>query len=145
MKYRVNLEVTPEEVFEQLRIALVEDIQQATGRKFSVEQLHPGYTYKKQLKGQVGKARSVKVKVVGYKPSSHYSAEFHYGDTYNVVTYNLAPVNGGCEVYYEEKFKSNSLFQNLNYHVMSFIYKRSGKKRLKAKFEALKEEIQRNR
>lgn len=141
MKLKIELKVSANEVFEHLLNLMVEDIKNSNGESISSDKLQKNFSYEKSLINQVGNKVSVKVIINELIKPSKYSVSIESPQGTNNVSYALCDVTNGVEITYEENYKSTSMLLNWNYFLMSLIYSRGSKKKMKKKLYNLEQII----
>lgn len=118
MEITETLDITPEELFDQIEKSIMDDIEIATGEVLSRSKLN-GYKYKKnaRLKGSHGAAMTVKIK--RYRYPEVYEVRFTYSAGSNVIKYHAMPTGDGRTVleYSEDMIaaqKQHGIFGDLN-------------------------------
>ncbi|MDF9824637.1 hypothetical protein M2475_001139 [Breznakia sp. PF5-3] len=119
-----------EKCFSILMASLLEDIEAAEGKKVKLEDIGKGYNYTKQLQNKLGKAGTIRVTIVEIDSPSVYKASFESAQGVNTLSYILEKVDDThFKLTYNEEFLSDKKSNNLNYGLMSKLYKRSNKKK----------------
>lgn len=120
-----------EKLFSILTNSLLADIQQAGNEDVSVEDIKEGYSYRKQLTTKLGKEGTIKVIVTKFEAPHVYEATFESAQGFNVLSYTLEEVDDDhFKLIYKEDFMSEKTSRNMNYGLMSKLYKRSSKKKI---------------
>lgn len=118
-----------QDFFDKVEQSLLDDIEQSTGNKVDTSQIVKGFTYSKKLTSQLGKTGKVKVIINEYDRPTIYSASFISAQGENILSYETKEIDDNrFEVKYKEEFKG-SWHGNLNYKLMSLLYKRSSLKK----------------
>lgn len=103
MQLTKTLKVTPEELFDALAGSIMQDIENATGKRPSRNRLN-GYKYEKRARSAKGTAIKVKIKHFDYP--CLYEVRFQYAAGINTMRYEAAPAgDGACELTYTEDFQ----------------------------------------
>lgn len=119
-----------QQLFGILMDSLLADIYASTQQQAAIEDIHVGYFYKKQLSTKLGKAGVIKVTITKLEVPNLYEATFQSAQGFNTLSYALEDVDDThVKVVYQETFMSEKKSQNLNYGLMSWLYKRSNKKK----------------
>ena len=119
-----------EKCFALLEDACLEDIKASTEEETNTISLHAGYTYRKVLKTKMGVSGHVDVEITEFEAPKHYSAAFSSAQGINTITYELTQIDDdSMSVHYVEDFVSLTKSKNLNYKIMSKLYKKSTMKR----------------
>ena len=140
-----ELDVTMEEMDKFIKEMVVQDIHHATGKKIKIDSIHPGYKYRKKLKGRSGKEGSVTTQIDKLS-SGDYQVSFVSAQGTNFLSYHYEPSkDGGILLDYEEKYDANTTSQSLNYQFMNFLYKHSNKRRINLMLTHIEEMIQQDR
>ena len=107
MQLTKTLKVTPEELFDALAGFIMQDIENATGKRPSRNKLN-GYKYEKRAQSAKGKAKgtAIKVKIKHFDYPRLYEVRFQYASGINTMRYEAAPAgDGACELTYTEDFQ----------------------------------------
>lgn len=107
MQFTKTLKVTPEELFDALAGSIMQDIENATGKRPSRNKLN-GYKYEKRAQSAKGKAKgtAIKVKIKHFDYPCLYEVRFQYAAGINTMRYEVAPAGeGACELTYTEDFQ----------------------------------------
>lgn len=107
MQLTKTLKVTPEELFDALAGSIMQDIENATGKRPSRNKLN-GYKYEKRAQSAKGKAKgtAIKVKIKHFNYPCLYEVRFQYAAGINTMRYEAAPAgDGACELTYTEDFQ----------------------------------------
>lgn len=107
MQFTKTLKVTPEELFDALAGSIMQDIENATGKRPSHDKLN-GYKYEKRAQSAKGKAKgtAIKVKIKHFDYPCLYEVRFQYAAGINTMRYEAAPAgDGACELTYTEDFQ----------------------------------------
>lgn len=107
MQLTKTLKVTPEELFDALAGSIMQDIENATGKRPSRNKLN-GYKYEKRAQSAKGKAKgtAIKVKIKHFDYPCLYEVRFQYAAGINTMRYEAAPAgDGACELTYTEDFQ----------------------------------------
>ena len=100
MQLTKTLKVTPEELFDALAGSIMQDIENATGKRPSRNKLN-GYKYEKRAQSAEGKAKgtAIKVKIKHFDYPCLYEVRFQYAAGINTMRYEVAPAgDGACEL-----------------------------------------------
>lgn len=115
--------------FDRVEQSLIEDIEQSTGNKISINEIVKGFTYSKNLTSQLGRTGRVKVIINEYQRLNKYSVSFISAQGENILSYETKEIDDTkFEIKYTEDF-NGSWYGNLNYKLMSLLYKRSSLKK----------------
>ena len=107
MQLTKTLKVTPEELFDALAGSIMQDIENATGKRPSRNKLN-GYKYEKRAQSAKGKAKgtAIKVKIKHFDYPCLYEVRFQYAAGINTMRYEAVPAgDGACELTYTEDFR----------------------------------------
>lgn len=107
MQLTKTLKVTPEELFDALAGFIMQDIENATGKRPSRNKLN-GYKYEKRAQSAKGKAKgtAIKVKIKHFDYPCLYEVRFQYAAGINTMRYEATPAGDGvCELTYTEDFQ----------------------------------------
>lgn len=107
MQLTKMLKVTPEELFDALAGFIMQDIENATGKRPSRNKLN-GYKYETRAQSAKGKAKgtAIKVKIKHFDYPCLYEVRFQYAAGINTMRYEAAPAgDGACELTYTEDFQ----------------------------------------
>lgn len=125
-----TLGVSAEAFFQQILKSAAYDVELATNKKVTEQQLYKGYQYTKKMKAKMGNTGDVKVKITELDASRCYSAEFTSASGKNMISYSIEPLGKEkIAVTYTEDFAGKSKSQNLNYKVIGALYKRGARKK----------------
>ena len=97
MQLTKTLKVTPEELFDALAGSIMQDIENATGKRPSRNKLN-GYKYEKRAQSAKGKAKgtAIKVKIKHFDYPCLYEVRFQYAAGINTMRYEAAPAGDGA-------------------------------------------------
>lgn len=139
------LDVSMEELNTFIKDMVLQDIHHATGKKVKESEIGTGYKYRKKLKGRTGKEGTVTTRIDELS-SGCYRASFDSAQGKNYLSYEYEACNDGkVKLCYMENFDAQSKSKELNYQLMSFLYKRSNKKRANLMLTHIERLIQDNR
>lgn len=131
MKVTITVEATAQEFYTLLINSAKHDIESATGREVTLDEIVSGYTYKKKLTNKVGREASATGVLTKIESSHIYEAEFITGRGINRVAYELEALEDGyLNVTYSEVYEPVNKNAHINFKVVSFFYKKSTKKRM---------------
>ncbi|MBM6683798.1 MULTISPECIES: DUF3284 domain-containing protein [Collinsella] len=104
MEFTRELDVTPEEFFDQIERSIIDDVQRATGKRVSRNKL-AGLKYQKRS-SQVRKSNvTMNVKIRKYRYPEVYEVHFAYDSGSNTIRYQVEPRGeDGLTLTYREKF-----------------------------------------
>lgn len=105
MEFTRELDITPEEFFDQIEKSVQGDIEDATGKAISRAKLN-GFKYKKRSRGG-GKSSgtAIDVKIKQYRYPEVYEVRFKYSTGSNDITYRATPDgDGGMVLEYTEQY-----------------------------------------
>ncbi len=129
MKVCKNIEFSTEKIFQVLLNSLYDDIK-SVNNDIIFDNVVEGFSYKKQLKPQVGKEVEVVVNVVKLVKPTDYKVEFVSSRGTNSISYKLEKIQDELtSVELFEDFEPVSTSDKINYKVMSFILSKKLKKR----------------
>lgn len=127
-----------ERAFDLIMDAVLLDIELANEQKLSLKDVYEGFTYSKILNNKFGNRDKAEVTIMKLDVPNYYEAHFKSHDSLNVLSYELkAKDDGMFDLIYNEKFKSDKVSHNLNFKIMSFVFSRSSKKRVKSMLDQL--------
>ena len=139
------LDVTMDEMDAFVSQMVMQDIQEATNKTVSAKDVKPGYSYTKKLKGRNGREGRVKTTIRALE-SGKYHVTFKSAQGVNHLEYTYEPTEDGrVGITYSEEYEGSSNSKNLNFKLMSFLYKRSNQKRAKQVLANIEALIQENR
>jgi ABC-type antimicrobial peptide transport system permease subunit len=141
MELKVNLQVSANEVFEQLLKSLGQDIKNSTGQMIASDKLSKDFSYKKSIRNHMGYVVQVKVKINELIRPIKYSATIENPNGVNTIEYTLTETAKGVEIVYKENYKASSTLQNWNYILASIFFSRRGKKKMRKQFSNLEQQI----
>lgn len=145
MEVKKQLNVSKEELNAFIKSMVLQDIKNATGKNVKESDIGTGYKYHKKLKGRTGKEGKVCTRI-DTLTSGCYRASFESAQGINYLAYNYeSDGEDKVNVCYEEGFNSSSNAKDLNHRLMSFLYKRSNKKRINLMLTHIEKLIQENR
>lgn len=144
MKVTVKYEFSAAQIFQQVENSALYDMSQALGRECKPSSLHPGATYKKELKTQFGKKAGVRVNIIRFKRPYEYEVAFTSSQGVYHINYDFKDLPKGCELTYEEKFIGNGTFSNLNYKFMASLQKKRNEKRLRQQLLSIEDYLVEN-
>lgn len=139
------LDVSMNELDTFIKKMVIQDIHNTTGKKVKESDLGTGYKYRKKLQGRSGKEGSVTTRI-DELTSGCYRASFESAQGINYLSYHYQEdENGKVNLRYEENFDAQSKSKELNFQLMSFLYKRSNKKRINLMLTQIEHLIQEKR
>lgn len=141
MELQVNMKASAKEVFDELQRALLRDIKTSTGKNVSLEKLDKDYSYEKKLNNYLGNSVDVTVNIDKLNYPIEYSATISNSKGSNTVQYILNENEDSVDIKYIENYKAKSLLGKINYSIMSLVFTRSNKKRIKKQFLYLENQI----
>lgn len=141
MELKVQLQVSANEVFEQLLHSIVQDIKNCTGQTIAKVELAKDFSYKKSLRNHMDYEVTVKVQINELIQPIKYSASIETPKGCNTIEYTLRDTIEGVEITYKENYKASSNLQNWNYFLVSLIYSRRSKKKMRKQFAYLEQQI----
>ena len=142
----LELEVTPEELFDVIVPSVLYDIKESTGKNVKVNQLHDNYTYKKKLKSNLGKEAGVKVTIAKFEYPVVYEARFESASGSNMMRYEVERLeNGNSGLAYVEDFEGAGKMASMNGWLVGLIYNHKAKKDIKKRLRAMERSIIENR
>lgn len=137
-----TLGVSAESFFQQILKSAAYDVQLATNKNITEQQLYKGYQYTKKMKAKMGNTGDVKVKITELDAPRCYSAEFTSATGKNMISYFIEPMGEEqITVTYTEDFSGKSASQNLNYKIIGALYKRGAKKKTARKLHDIESYI----
>jgi len=123
------IEGSKKQLFSILMNSLLEDIKLSQEKEVKLEDIGKGYSYKKQLKTKVGKEGRIKVTITQLEIPVIYEATFESAQGFNTLSYRIEDIDEShFKLTYKEEFYSEKKSNNLNFGLMSKLYKRSNKK-----------------
>lgn len=145
MEVTRTLAVSVEEMDACIKKMVLEDIKNATGKKVKCSDIGAGYKYRKELKNKMGKVGKVTTRIDALE-SGNYRASFESAQGINHLSYSYQPLHENqISLLYLEDYEAISTSKKLNYSLMSFLYKRSNKKRINLMLNQLENFILENR
>ncbi|RDU37841.1 hypothetical protein DRW41_08465 [Neobacillus piezotolerans] len=141
MEIKVQLQVSAKEVFEQLLSSIIQDIKNSTGQTIAKDKLSKDFSYEKSLRNHMGYDVTVKVQINELIQPLKYSATIENPKGFNTIEYSLKDTVKGVEITYKENYKAKSALQNWNYILISLIYSRRSKKKMRNQFAYLEQQI----
>lgn len=137
MEIKRLVEGKKEKYFNVLKQSVLYDLK-AAGCDYNDEDLKKGLVYHKTLRNSFGKEGNVKVEITAYQPSCCYAATFTSAQGINTLSYELNEKSDDMfEVIYTESFCSDKKSKNLNYALMSRLYKKSARKKADLLLDAI--------
>lgn len=145
MEITRTMDVSMEEMNTFIKNMVLQDILHATGKKVKESDIGAGYKYRKKLKGRSGKEGNVSTRIDELKEGC-YRASFESAQGINYLSYQYEmSEDGKLNLCYKEDYTAQSKSKELNFQLMSFLYKRSNRKRMKLMLEHIEHLIQENR
>ncbi|MEH6991490.1 DUF3284 domain-containing protein [Neobacillus drentensis] len=141
MEIKVELQVSANEVFEQLLNSIIQDVKNSTSQTIAKNKLSKGFAYKKILRSNMGYDVTVNVQINELIQPNKYSATIENPKGTNTIEYTLRDTLKGVEITYKENYKASSNLQNWNYLLVSLIYSRRSKKKMRKQFAYLEQQI----
>lgn len=141
MELKVQLQVSANEVFEQLLSSIVQDIKTSTGQTIAKDKLSKDYSYKKSIRNHMGYVVPVKVTINDLIRPIKYCATIENPNGVNTTEYTLTDTEKGVKIAYKENYKASSTLQNWNYVLASIFYSRRSKKKMRKQFAYLEQQI----
>lgn len=139
------LDVSMDEMDTFIKEMVLQDIYHATGKKVKASEVGTGYKYRKKLKGRMGKEGTVATRIDELKCGS-YCASFVSAQGKNYLSYQYEPIEDGkISLRYEENYEGESKSKELNFQLMSVLYKRSNKKRINRTLTYIENLVQQQR
>lgn len=132
-----------EKTFAIILQLVVDDVNRATKAKMKPEELKEGYAYTKKLKPRIGKEANIRVTIEKLHEPVEYEATFLNSQGLNTLSYTLEDHDDThFKLVYREAFISDKKSSNMNFSLVSFLYKRSTKKRVNLLLDRLEELVQ---
>ena len=142
MKIIVELETTPKEIFDLFVESLKYDIEKATGEQPADQELKPGFSYEKIIIGRLGSGSAAKATILRLEEPAVYEMKFENNKGINTVIYYVEKIGENrIKVSYEETYQGHRKMDDLNFKVMSWIFKRSSEKRVRMLLEAMEKHL----
>lgn len=142
MTYETIMNVRAEALYDKLIESLVYEIKAATGnREVKAKTIKTGYFYINKLRTKTGSANTVKVTFDKIERPRIILMTFAGAFESVTVSYRLESLNQAVKVIYQEDAVFDSALMQGNQILMSFLYKRSFKKKIKQKFEAIEQAL----
>ena len=143
MKAVKKMKASPEEFYDLMLNSAVYDVEQATGKKVSVEEIKTGYTYRKNLTNKLGKEGSAIGTFTKIEKPYIYEMDFKTARGHNKISYHIAKVdNQSIEVTYEEIYEPVDKRHDMNSKIMMFFYKKSTEKQAKRRLDMMEQHLQ---
>lgn len=122
-------EGSKEKMFSIFTNSILEDIKNFTDEDMTQFEIKEGYSYKKPLRSKIGKEGDIKVVIQKFDIPNIYEATFESAQGVNTLSYLLEEIDDThFKLTYNENFVSEKKSNNLNFGLMSKLYKRSNKK-----------------
>lgn len=103
MEFTRELDITPEEFFDQIEKTILEDAERATGKPVTRKKL-AGMRYTKRSKQGGKNGTTLDVKIRKYRYPEVYEVKFTYSSGVNTICYRAEPAGEGMILTYSEKF-----------------------------------------
>lgn len=103
MEFTRELDITPEEFFDQIERSVCDDVEAATGNRPTRGKLN-GLRYQKHSTQRGKGSTKLDVKIRKYRYPEVYEVKFTYSAGANTITYRVEPRDGGLTLNYSEKF-----------------------------------------
>lgn len=130
IEVKETLQVSAQDFFDQLLKSAAFDIRMSTGNNVNEKQIYSGYKYTKKMKTKLGRTGDVKVTITELKAPEQYAVKFESAAGKNMVVYSLESLGDNkVQVTYKEGFEGDTKSQDLNYKLISILYKRKAKKK----------------
>lgn len=114
MQVTVHLKCDAEGFFEQIRLSVLSDIQEARGKKAKASNVHAGYSFKRYLKGKRDPDHAAQVHITAWDPPRRYACTVTTAGGVTTISYDGEPTeDGGVDVTYTEEFEGSSTSQNV--------------------------------
>ena len=127
-----------EKAFQLIMDALISDIEAETGEAVNQTEIGEGFTYIKKLTNRFGNEGNVEVLINKLDAPNYYEAQFLSQQGLNTLSYELNDKDEEAfDLIYKEEFEGEKASYNLNFKLMSFLFKRSSKKRVKIMLDQL--------
>lgn len=97
MEITETLDITPEELFDQIERSIMSDIEDATGSAVGRSKLN-GFKYKKQARQKGAQGTEIGVKIKRYRYPEAYEVRFTYSTGSNLIKYQATPTGDGRTV-----------------------------------------------
>lgn len=127
-----------QKAFDIIMEALLSDIETETGESVNAEEITEGFRYIKKLTNRFGNEGNIEVTINSLDVPNYYEAHFQSQQGLNELSYEL--IDKGEDIFeliYKESFEGEKSSYNLNFKLMSFLFKRSSKKRVKLMLDKL--------
>lgn len=141
MELEVDINASANEVFDEIIASVLDDIKRSTGKKVALEKLCENYSYSKSMVNYMGKSVDVTVIINNLIYPEKYSATIINQKGSNTIEYNLCENDNGVKLKYKESYDSKSIFQKLNYKLVSLFFTRGNKKIMEKRFHCLEQGI----
>lgn len=146
IEVNLEMEVTPEELFDVIVPSILYDIKESTGKTVKVNQLHDNYTYKKKLKSKMGKEAGVRVTITRFEYPVVYEAKFESASGDNLMRYEVERLeNGNSGLSYVEDFAGSGKMAAMNGWLIGLVYNHKAKKDIAKRLRTMEKSIIDNR
>lgn len=133
MELKKILNVDAKDVYDSIITSIKYDIEQATGKEISKEDIYEGYSYIKEMTTKTSNKGNITVTIEELKEPLVYACRFTSRQGDNYIKYEINSLEEGmCEVTYSEDFDGSSKSKNWNYKLVMLFYKRSFNKKANA-------------
>lgn len=142
MKVTQNLAVTKEEFHNFICNMVEQDILEATHIAPAISEIESEFEYEKSIPNRMGKAEKVFVKIDSLN-NHNYTASFTSSQGKNTLSYEYLPSELGntIDVVYEEGYYGITTSAELSYKILSFVTKRTNKKRMNQLLQTIEKMI----
>lgn len=148
VEVKEKLYIDAKRFFKSITESVAYDIRESTGKNMRSNQIHKGFSYKKVMRNKLKRKGDVRITILEYDPPHVYRAEFVSAMGVNTVSYEVEELEDGrIGVIYKEAYHSDVKANNLNFKLVSFLYKRKAEKkaiRLLRAIETYAQEEQKN-
>lgn len=119
MEMTVHLRVDADSFFREIKKMLLEEIEDARGKKAKPSNVHKGYSYKRYRDGREDPEHALQVNIAEWDPPHAYCSEVISQAGVSTMRYEAVPCeDGGIDVTYTEEFEgdsaSDTVIQSLN-------------------------------
>lgn len=130
--------VSQESFMNHIRASIAHDLEQS---QLKSDKVYEGLEYDKELSNRIGNSGRIKVKITKLDDKS-YSADFYGSEGINRIHYEVTSIDEDrCQVYYHENFIGKTNTKQLNFKLMSALYKRANKKRINLLFDNIEKHL----
>lgn len=142
MQLTEHLAVDSTSFFKVVKQSILDDIENARGKKAKASNVHAGYSYKKYLRGKVDPEHAAQVHITEWDPPHVYSSRITSQAGETTLRYVVEECeDGGIDVTYTEEFEGASASQNAVQKALGAVKQLPAKSKVKRGLHAMESQI----